>query len=66
MPNQNLYIPATDVPLWEAARRVARKRGTSLYQVVAEALKNDLPRADATPADPYAHIAADLNAAGAA
>lgn len=63
MPNQNLYIPAAEIPLWDAARRVARKRGTSLYRVVSEALQRDLPRADEaaadTPADPWAHIASD-------
>jgi hypothetical protein len=63
VPNQNLYIPAAEIPLWEAARRVARKRGTSLYRVVSEALQRDLPRADedltASPAEQWAHIAAD-------
>ena len=59
MPNQNLYIPASEIPLWEAARRVARKRGTSLYRVVSDALRNDLPRADAEATDQWAGIAAD-------
>lgn len=61
MPNKTLYVPDADISLWEAAQRVARKNGTSLYRVVADALKNDLPRAaaeaDDKPADPYAHIA---------
>ncbi len=59
MPNKTLYIPADDEPMWEAAQRVARKRKTSLYRVVAEALRRDLPRADATPDDEWAGVAAD-------
>lgn len=59
----NLYVPPAEAPLWEAARRVARKRGVSLYRVVSDALQHDLPRADEepteTPADRWAHIAAD-------
>ncbi len=47
MPNKGLYIPDAEVPLWDAAQRVAKKYNVSLYRVVAEALKNDLPRADA-------------------
>lgn len=61
MPNKTFHIPEDEVPLWEAAQRVAAKRRTSLYRVVSDALKNDLPRLDAEaeerPADPWAHIA---------
>jgi hypothetical protein len=63
MPNKTLYIPDDEIPLWEAAQRVAAKRRTSLYRVVSEALQRDLPRADAEadhkPSDPWARIAAD-------
>lgn len=63
MPNKGLYIPDSEVPLWDAAQRVARKHGVSLYRVVAEALKNDLPRADAEgpvkSSDEWSRIAAD-------
>lgn len=63
MPNKGLYIPDSEVPLWKAAERVAKKHGVSLYRVVAEALKNDLPRADAEgpvkPDETWSHIAAD-------
>ena len=63
MPNKGLYIPDAEVPLWDAAQRVAKKHHVSLYRVVAEALKNDLARADAEgpvrPLDEWAGIAAD-------
>lgn len=63
MPNTNVYVPESERPLWEAARRVARKHGVSLHRVIADALKTDLARADADgplkPADEWAAIAAD-------
>lgn len=63
MPNKGLYIPDAEVPLWDAAQRVARKYHVSLYRVVAEALKNDLLRADAEgpvrASDEWSDIAAD-------
>lgn len=59
MPNLNLYIPAAEIPLWDAARRVAARRKVSLYRVVSDALQNDLPRADSQPADQWADIAKD-------
>jgi hypothetical protein len=63
MPNKTLYIPEKETTLWDAAQRVADRRGVSLYRVVSEALTEDLPRQDATadtkPADPWAHIASD-------
>lgn len=69
MPNKTLYIPDDEIPLWDAAQRVARLHKTSLYRVVAEALKNDLPRAAAEPpastTDQWAHIAADAARDGA-
>lgn len=61
MASLNLYIPKQETELWDAARRVARKRGISLYRVVSDALQNDLPRAAGatTPAEQWAEIAAD-------
>lgn len=63
MPNKGLYIPDAEVPLWDAAARVARKHNVSLYRVVSDALKADLPRADIDgplkPAEAWQHIAAD-------
>lgn len=63
MPNLNLYIPEAEMPLWDAARRVAKKHGVSLHRVAADALKADLSRADTEgplrPTDEFAHIAAD-------
>lgn len=63
MPNKGLYIPDADVPLWDAAQRVAKKHKISLYRVVADALKADLPRADSDgplkPAETWTHIASE-------
>lgn len=63
MPNKGLYVPDAEVPLWDAAARVARKYNVSLYRVVSDALKSDLARADTEgplrPADEWASIAAD-------
>jgi hypothetical protein len=65
MPHKTLYIPPADESLWAAAQRVADKAGTSVSRVVAEALKNDLPRAAAElhakpqVKDEWADIAAD-------
>lgn len=63
MPNVNVYVSEAEKPLWDAARRVAHKHGTSLNRVLADALRGDLRRADAEgpirPADEFADIAAD-------
>jgi hypothetical protein len=63
LPNTNVYVPEAERPLWDAARRVARKHGVSLHRVLADALKNDLTRADVEgplrPIDEWADIAAD-------
>jgi hypothetical protein len=61
MPNKTFHIPDDEMPLWEAAQRVAKRQRTSLYRIVAEALENDLPRiaAKPSPEDRWAHIAAD-------
>jgi hypothetical protein len=63
LPNTNVYVPEAEKPLWDAARRVARKHGVSLHRVVADALRNDLARADVDgpiqPGDEWAAIAAD-------
>ncbi|GGM26858.1 hypothetical protein GCM10011608_09550 [Micromonospora sonchi] len=65
MPNKTLYIPDRDVPLWEAAQRVADRQKVSLYRVVSDALENHLPTAvsEPGPRDRWRHIAADQNAA---
>lgn len=63
MPNKGLYIPDAEIPLWDAAQRVAKKHKVSLYRVVAEALKHDLARADTegpvAPSREWDGIAAD-------
>jgi hypothetical protein len=60
MPNLNLYIPDREVPLVNAARRVAGKRDVSLGRVILDALMRDLPRQDAEqPSEKWAAIAAD-------
>jgi hypothetical protein len=61
MPNKTLYIPPADESLWAAAQRVADRKKTSLYRVLTEALKNDLPRAasEPEPEDEWATFAAD-------
>ncbi len=63
MAHRTLYVAEKDLNLWAAAERVASRKKTSVSQVVTEALENDLPRQDAavpeTPADRWAHIAAD-------
>lgn len=63
MPNLNLYVPEPEIGLWEAARRVAKLHGVSLHRVVADALAQDLRRAESEgpikPVDPFADIAAE-------
>lgn len=61
VPNKTFHIPEDEIPLWEAAQRVARQQRTSLYRVVAEALETDLPRIAAKPTGEarWARIAAD-------
>lgn len=65
MPNKTFYIPDQDVPLWEAAQRVATRQRTSLYRLVANALESHLPKAAEapTPEDRWATLAADQPAA---
>lgn len=64
MPNKTFHIPEDEIPLWDAAARVAAKRRTTVYRIVSAALQSELPRLDAEavdrPADPWAHIAADV------
>ncbi|MEU7170350.1 hypothetical protein ACIODS_12395 [Micromonospora chalcea] len=60
MPNKTLYIPERDVPLWDAAQRVADRQKVSLYRVVSDALEAHLPVAanEPDPQDRWANIAA--------
>jgi hypothetical protein len=62
MANKTFHIPDDEIPLWEAAQRVAKQQRTSLYRVVAEALETDLPRIAAKPTgeERWARIAADV------
>lgn len=63
MPNLNLYVPDAEVGLWEAARRVAKRHGTSLHRIVTDALRQDLRRAEVEgpikPTDEWADIASE-------
>jgi Na+-transporting NADH:ubiquinone oxidoreductase subunit NqrF len=43
MPNKTLYIPERDIPLWEAAQRLADRQKVSLYRIVSESLNAHLP-----------------------
>jgi hypothetical protein len=57
--NKTLWIPEDDMPMWDAAERVAKQKKTSLYRVVREALRRDLPRAAAEQPDDWSQIAAE-------
>ena len=63
MPNKTVYVPESEISLWNAAHRVAKRHGVSLNRVIADALRQDLRRADTEgplqPADEWADIAAD-------
>jgi hypothetical protein len=63
MPHKTLYVSPKDESLWAAAQRVADKAGTSVSQIVAQALKNDLPRVAAELKQPkpdeWAELATD-------
>lgn len=62
MPNVNVYVSEAEKPLWDAARRVAHKHGLSLNRVLADALRNDLRRADVEGplvVNEWADVAAD-------
>lgn len=58
---KKLYVGMKDMPLWEAAERVANRRRISLSQLVREALAEHLPTAAEAPdpAERWARIAAD-------
>lgn len=60
MPRKTLYIRPQDEAMWAAAARVATDKGVSVSQIVAEALRTDLPRIAAQPAaeEQWASIAA--------
>lgn len=59
--NKTFYVPDRDKPLWDAAQRIAKRDGLSLYRIVANALEAHLPTVAAEPApeDRWAHIAAN-------
>lgn len=63
MPNLTVYVPDAEIGLWNAARRVAKRHKSSLHRVLADALRQDLKRAETEgplkPADEWADIAAD-------
>jgi hypothetical protein len=65
MPNKTFYVPDRDKPLWDAAQRIAKRDGISLYRVVADALESHLPAVATAPPpeDRWAHIAADQTVA---
>lgn len=62
--NKTLYIPPGDEELWEAAKRVADLKKTSVYQLIRESLDRQLPiiAAEPAPAEKWAGIAADPQA----
>jgi hypothetical protein len=62
MPHKTLYVSPKDESLWAAAQRVADKAGTSVSQIVTQALKNDLPRVVAELDQPKTDEWADLAA----
>lgn len=62
MPHKTLYVSPKDESLWAAAQRVADKAGTSVSQIVTQALKNDLPRVVAELDQPKTDKWADLAA----
>lgn len=63
MPNLTVYVPEAEIGLWNAARRVAKLHETSLHRVLADALRQDLRRAETEGpvpvVDPFADIAAE-------
>ena len=61
MPSTTLYYPDRDTPIWEAAKRVARRDGVSVSRVITEALEIGLPKRAAKQArnDKWDEIAAE-------
>lgn len=55
------YVPDRDLPLWDAAKRMAGRLQISESQLVRDALEDYLPRIAATPGpeDRWAAIGAD-------
>lgn len=68
MAHKTLYIRPADESLWNAAQRVADKADVSVSQIVAAALKHQLPQVVAEierqkhqqPVDEWAQFAADV------
>lgn len=65
MIRRTIYFRENDAPIAEAARRIAGSRKISFSELVTEALADYLPRiaAEPTPAERWAAIAPDTNAA---
>jgi hypothetical protein len=63
--NKTLYLPDAAEPVWDAAERVARKRGIKLGPMLTALLEENLPRLaeEPDPRDRWAQIAADQPAA---
>lgn len=62
MANKTFHIPEADEPMWQAAQRIANRRRTTVYRLVAEAMEDYLPRA-AERRDRWQTVAADTEAA---
>lgn len=63
--NKTLWIADGSKPIWDAATRVARKRGVSVSQLVTDLLEEHLPTLaeEPTTEDRWANIAAESTAA---
>lgn len=63
MATKTVYVGDRDAPVWEAADRLARRNGTSVSRLVADALADYLPRVpirpQPAPDDRWAAIAPD-------
>lgn len=60
MATKTLYVTERDLPVWQAAKRIAQQRRISESQLVREALEDYLPRlvAEPDPAERWAQLGA--------